>query len=178
MWQWHPFSQGWRRFTFYASWTMTFSGPLGSARAQTPNNIHKKGEFIKEELARIEWNYQSRSYQQCRASCMRTKTMFLDKIWKNQPWWGQALLHLLLLRPIRGLPTFSPPKIWSKFKKIIHNDMIFDNALQFFTCHNHNKMNSNRSSFFCNICVCFWPVRQSRAAVEPNLSLSQNTPIS
>ena len=26
------------------------------------------------------------------------------------------------------------------------------------------------------VCLFFWPVRQSRAAVEQNLSLSQNTP--
>ena len=103
--------------------------------------------------------------------------MFLDKIWKNQPWWGKALLHLLLLRPIRGLPTFSPPKIWfgSKFKKIIQNDMILH-------CKFLPTIITTRwvaiGALFCNICLCFWPVRQSRAAVEPNLSLSQNTPIS
>ena len=40
-----------------------------------------------------------------------------------------------------------------------------------------NKMSSNKSSFSQYLSL-FWPVRQSRAAVEPNLGLSQNTPIS
>ena len=31
---------------------------------------------------------------------------------------------------------------------------------------------------FLRYLLLFWPVRQSRAVVEPNLSLSQNTPIS
>ena len=40
-----------------------------------------------------------------------------------------------------------------------------------------NKMSRNKSSFSWYLPL-FWPVPQSRAAVEPNLSLSQNTPIS
>ena len=41
----------------------------------------------------------------------------------------------------------------------------------------YNEMSSNRSSLLKYLPL-FWPVRQSRAAVEPNLSLSQNTLIS
>ena len=40
-----------------------------------------------------------------------------------------------------------------------------------------NEMSSNKSSF-SRYLPFFWPVRQSRAAVEPNLSLSRNTLIS
>ena len=40
-----------------------------------------------------------------------------------------------------------------------------------------NETSSNEGSFLQYLTL-FWPVRQSRAAVEPNLSLSQNTPIS
>ena len=39
------------------------------------------------------------------------------------------------------------------------------------------ETSSNKSSFLQYLPL-FWPVLQSRAAVEPNLSLSQNTPIS
>ena len=37
---------------------------------------------------------------------------------------------------------------------------------------------SRNESFFSQYLPLFWPVRQSRAALGPNLSLSQNTPIS
>ena len=34
---------------------------------------------------------------------------------------------------------------------------------------------SGNKSYFLQYLTLFWPVRQSRAAIEPNLSLSQNT---
>jgi hypothetical protein len=40
-----------------------------------------------------------------------------------------------------------------------------------------NETSSNKSSFLQYLPL-FWPVRQFRAAVEPKLSLPQNTPIS
>ena len=43
--------------------------------------------------------------------------------------------------------------------------------------HTHNERSSNKSSFAWYLSLS-WPVCQSRAAVEPNLRLSQNTPIS
>ena len=39
-----------------------------------------------------------------------------------------------------------------------------------------NETSRNKSSFLWYLPL-FWPVRKSRAVVEPNLSLSQNTPI-
>ena len=39
-----------------------------------------------------------------------------------------------------------------------------------------NKTSRNESSFSRHVSL-LWPARQSRAAVEPNLILSQNTPI-
>ena len=40
----------------------------------------------------------------------------------------------------------------------------------------NNETSSNKSSFSQYLAL-FWPLRQSRTAVEPNLSLSQNIPI-
>ena len=39
----------------------------------------------------------------------------------------------------------------------------------------HNETSRNKSSFL-QCLLLFWPVWQSRAAVEPNISLSQNNP--
>ena len=70
-------------------------------------------------------------------------------------WWWLARITLLVLM---------------NFAENIEN--IFDGIMNGF-----NETSSNESSFSQYLSL-FWPVWQLRAAVEPNLSLSQTTPIS
>ena len=49
-------------------------------------------------------------------------------------------------------------------------------AKAFLKCYGRLNKTSRNKSYFGDICLS-WPVRQLRAALKPNLSLSQNTPV-
>ena len=63
---------------------------------------------------------------------------------------------------------------WSLVKLLLYPHMLVTVWLESL-CYRVNKTSSNKSSF-SQYLPLFWPVRQSRAAVEPNFDLSQYTP--